>query len=164
MKRANALIIVIIMIGGIFGTIGYLRIIALPSCPSPPPSGTPRTYGQLQPVTMNNKTYWEYNVAFNGTGESVDIASFANFVTTDFVNPNFPHLVAGACIAEPNTPFQATIRVTFKNDGTSQYFSFSYGGNPPAPPVSRYTINHRPEAGVLWSPGNNYTSLLVSTT
>ena len=162
MKRTNALIIVIIMIGGIFGTIGYLRITAPPTCPQPPPGGTPTTYGPIGPTSINNRLYWEYNITFNGEGESVDISNYATFLTINFVNPNIPHLVGAACIAEPNAPFQATIKVTFKKDGTSQDVGFSYGGNPPAPPVSEYTINHDPQAGVLWSQGNNYISLLVS--
>jgi hypothetical protein len=162
MKRANALFITILMIGGIFGTIGYLRITAPPTCPPPPPGGTPTTYGQVGPVSINNRLYWEYNITFNGRDESVDISNYATFLTTDFVNPNFPHLVAGACIAEPNAPFQATIKVIFKSDGTSQDVSFSYGGNPPVPPVSEYTTHNNPQAGVLWSQGNNFISLLVS--
>src|SRR2546428_14046425 len=136
MKRTNALIIVIIMVGGIFGTIGYLRITAPPTCPQPPPGGSPTTYGPIGPVSINNTPYWEYNITFNGIGESVDISSYATFLTTDFVNPNIPHLVGAACIAEPNAPCQATIKVTFKSDGTSQDVGFSYGGNPPPPPPS----------------------------
>lgn len=162
MRRTNALLITIIMIGGIFGTIGYLRVIAPPSCPQPPQGGNPTTYGQASGVSINNRAYLEYNVTFAGTGESVDIGSYATFLATNFVDPNFPHLVAGACIAEPNAPFQATIKVTFKNDGASQYFSFSYGGNPPAPPVNVYTTHNNPQAGILWSQGNNYITLLVS--
>jgi hypothetical protein len=162
MKRTNAIIIVIIMIGGIFGTIGYLRLTAPPVCPKPPSSGTPITYGGIGTVTINNTPYWEYNVTFVSANESVDIQNYATFLATSFFDPNFPHLVGSACIAEPNAPFQATIRITFKNDGSSQDINFKYGGNPSVSPVNDYTVNHDPIAGVLWSQGDPFIRLVVS--
>ncbi len=160
MKRAYSLIMITLMIGSVFGTLAYYTFFT-PNCPLPS-GGTPTVLGSGF-TNINGVGYTEINVTF--TAEAQQIASSSITIrTTSFLDPTIPHLKNGACVTEPDAPFQVALQVTF-SDAVSQAFpAFAYGGNPPAQSFGPYFITHQTlQAGVQSLQGQDYLNLFLNT-
>ncbi len=160
MKRAYSLIMITLMIGSVFGTLAYYTFFT-PNCPLPS-GGTPTVLGSGF-TNINGVDYTEINVTF--TAEAQQIASSSITIrTTSFLDPTIPHLKNGACVTEPDAPFQVALQVTF-SDAVSQAFpAFTYGGNPPAQSFGPYFITHQTlQAGVQSLQGQDYLNLFLNT-
>ncbi len=162
MKRSNAIIIILLMVGGTLATATYYTRFTTPDCGQPPTGGTPTLLGKVALTSVNGQAFWQQNVTFTAAGQQVVIGRVA-FRTSSFFDPSLLHLKANACVTEPNAPFQMLLTVDFNDMTTLQALSFSYGGNPPTAPVTLMTGHSNPQAGVRWLPGQSYISLLLST-
>ena len=160
MKRAYSLIMITLMIGSVFGTLAYYTFFT-PNCPLPS-GGTPIVLGSGF-TNINGVDYTEINVTFTAEAQQV-AASSITFRTTSFLDPTIPHLRNGACITEPDAPFQVTLQVAF-SDGASQTFPpILYGGNPPSQSFPPYFITHGTlQAGVQSLQGQDYLNLFLNT-
>ncbi len=157
MKRTYALIMVILMIGSVFGTLAYYTFI-LPNCPSPS-GGNPTILGSGT-TNINGVDYTEVNVTFTADSQQV-ATSGITIRTISFLDPTVPHLSNGSCVTQPSAPFQVTLQAIF-GDGYSMGFpTITYGGNPPAQSFNPYFIQHGIlRAGVETFQGQDFLHLL----
>jgi hypothetical protein len=157
MKRTYLLIMIILMIGSVFGTLAYYTLV-IPNCPLPS-GGMPAILGSGV-TNINGVDYTEINVTFTAKAQQV-ASSGITFRTTSFLDPTVPHLSNGSCITEPEAPFQLTLQATF-GDGVSMRFpTITYGGNPPAQSFNPYFIQHGTfRAGVETFQGQDFLHLL----
>ncbi len=164
MKRTNSLIIIVtMMVGVVAGAFIYSQALNL-KCPTPPTGGNPETVGQVGFATVNGAPYLQLNVTFTAVDQVISIGSSpsVSFKTSGFFDPNFSHLKNGACISEPNLPFQVGLQVSFNDGTTPEILYITYGGSPPANPTAAFSGHQHPTAGVEWTLGTNYLTLLLS--
>jgi len=157
MKRTYSVIMVILMIGSVFGTLAYYTFIQ-PNCPSPS-GGTPTILGSGT-TNINGIDYTEINVTF--TADSQQVTSGNTVIrAVSFLDPTVPHLSNGSCVTQPGAASQVTLEATF-GDGYSMGFpTITYGGNPPAQSFNPYFIQHGTlRAGVETFQGQDFLHLL----
>jgi hypothetical protein len=159
------------MLVGVGATAYIYAVSLIPNCGSPPSGGSYTSHGNMGITNVNSRPFYYLNVTFTAVDQSASLAG-VTFQTTAFTDPTFPTLKGTACVTNPSSPYNASIKATF-NDRTSQTLTIAYGGNPPASSdTASFSNNHDPTAGVEWLQGANclqlqggcFITLLVSET